>query len=121
MPPDLRTCPLCGETMTTVSHSVCEILDVRPAQLFVRRRLDERVACPNDDTIVSAPKPPELVERGKLGTTLIVESSGGQVPRASAGRAAVPALVTHRRGYRTADARAARWPPRSMCCRPSPA
>jgi transposase len=74
VPPELRTCPLCGNTMTTVSHSVCEILDVRPAQLFVRRRLDERVACPNDDTIVSAPKPPELVERGKLGTTMIVES-----------------------------------------------
>jgi transposase len=74
VPADLRQCPLCGETMTTVSHSVCEILDVRPAELIVRRRLDERVACPNDDTIVSAPKPPQLIERGKLGTTLIVES-----------------------------------------------
>jgi len=74
VPADLRQCPLCGETMKTVSHSVCEILDVRPAELIVRRRLDERVACPNDDTIVSAPKPPQLIERGKLGTTLIVES-----------------------------------------------
>ena len=74
VPADLRTCPLCGETMTTVGHSACEILDVRPAELFVRRRLDERVACRNDDTIVSAPKPAELVERGKLGTTLLVES-----------------------------------------------
>jgi transposase len=74
VPADMRECPLCGQTMTTVGHSVCEILDVRPAELFVRQRLDERVACPNDDTIVSAPTPPELVERGKLGTTLIVES-----------------------------------------------
>jgi transposase len=74
VPADLRTCPLCGEEMQTVAHSVCEILDVRPAQLFVRQRLTERVACRNDDTIVSAPSPPELVERGKLGTTLIVES-----------------------------------------------
>jgi transposase len=74
VPPDLRTCPLCGEEMQTVAHSMCEILDVRPAELFVRQRLTERVACPNDDTIVSAPTPPELVERGKLGTTLIVES-----------------------------------------------
>jgi transposase len=74
VPPDLRVCPLCGDTMTTVGHSTCEILDVRPAQLYVRQRMDERVACPNDDTIVSAPTPPELVERGKLGTTLIVES-----------------------------------------------
>ena len=74
VPLDQRTCPLCGAEMTTVGHSSCEILDVRPAELFVRQRFDERVACPNDDTIVSAPTPPELVERGKLGTTLIVES-----------------------------------------------
>jgi len=74
VPADLRVCPLCGDTMPTVGHSMCEILDVRPAELYVRQRLDERVACPNDDTIVSAPTPPELVERGKLGTTLIVES-----------------------------------------------
>src|SRR5665213_1111908 len=71
---DLRTCPLCGEEMRTVVHSTCEILDVRPAELFVRQRLTERIACPNDDTIVSAPTPPELVERGKLGTALIVEA-----------------------------------------------
>jgi transposase len=74
LPPNMRVCPLCGTPMTTVGHSICEILDVRPAQLHVRQRLDERVACPNDDTIVSAPTPPELVERGKLGATLIVES-----------------------------------------------
>jgi transposase len=74
VPSDLRVCPLCGDSMRTVGHSMCEILDVRPAELYVRQRMDERVACPNDDTIVSAPTPPELVERGKLGTTLIVES-----------------------------------------------
>jgi transposase len=74
VPAASRVCPVCGDTMTTVGHSTCEILDVRPAELYVRRRMDERVACPNDDTIVSAPTPPELVERGKLGTKLIVES-----------------------------------------------
>ena len=74
VPPDMRDCPLCGEEMELVSHTACEILDVRPAELFVRRRMDETLACPNDDTIVRAPKPPELVERGKLSTTLIVES-----------------------------------------------
>jgi transposase len=74
VPPSLRTCPLCGATMRTVSHAKCEILDVRPAELYVRQRLDETVACPNDDTIVSAPTPPAIVERGKLGDTLIVET-----------------------------------------------
>jgi transposase len=74
VPVDLRYCPLCGSEMKRVGHSMCEILDVRPAELYVRQRYDERVACPVDNTIVSAPTPHELVERGKLGATLIVES-----------------------------------------------
>jgi transposase len=74
VPPDKRICPLCGAEMKTVGHSVCEGLDVRPASIFVSRRLDETVACANDDTIVSAEPPPQIVERGKLGDTLIVEA-----------------------------------------------
>jgi transposase len=74
VPPSLRGCPLCGATMTPVGHATCEILDVRPAELYVRQRIDETVACPNDDTIVSAPTPPAIVEKGKLGDTLIIES-----------------------------------------------
>lgn len=75
VPPDLRRCPLCGTEMTTVEHSRCEILNVIPAKVFVEVRLDERVACPKDDTIVSAPTPPAIVERGKLADTLIVEAT----------------------------------------------
>lgn len=70
-----RVCPLCGCDMKTVGHSMCELLDVIPAKVVVIQRMDERVACPNDDTIVSAAVPPEIVERGKLGTTLIVEAT----------------------------------------------
>jgi transposase len=69
-----RICPLCGSEMTTVGHSKCEKLDVVPARVVVVERLDERVACPKDDTIVSAPTPPAIVEGGKLGDTLIVEA-----------------------------------------------
>ena len=61
--------------MTTVGHSRCEILNVVPARVFVEVRLDERVACPKDDTIVSAPTPPAIVERGKLADALIVEAT----------------------------------------------
>ena len=74
VPPELRICPQCGGTMTTVGHEVCEILEVEPARLFVLQRKDERVACPHDDAIVSAPTPPQLIERGKLGPVLVVES-----------------------------------------------
>lgn len=74
VPQHERSCPLCGRTMTTVGHEVCEILEVEPARVYVLRRKDERVACPHDDTIVSAKAPPQIVERGKLGDTLIVEA-----------------------------------------------
>lgn len=74
VPPALRVCPVCGSEMTTVGHSMCEILELVPARLVVIQRMDERVACPHDDAIVSAPTPPEIVERGKLGPTLIVEA-----------------------------------------------
>ncbi len=73
--PELRICPLCGTEMTTVGHSRCEVLNVIPARIVVEVRLDERVACPKDDMIVSAPTPPAIVERGKLGDTLIVEAT----------------------------------------------
>jgi len=69
-----RVCPQCGAEMKTVGMSCCEILDIIPARIVVVQRLDETVACPNDDTIVSAPVPPQIVERGKLGDTLLVEA-----------------------------------------------
>lgn len=75
VPPEMRICPLCGTEMSTVGHSRCEILNVVPAKVFVEVRIDERVACPKDDMIVSAPTPPAIVERGKLGDTLIIEAT----------------------------------------------
>jgi transposase len=74
VPPEVRVCPQCGAMMTPVSHSSCLILNVIPARVFVEERLDETIACPNDDTIVSASPPPQIVERGKLADTLIVEA-----------------------------------------------
>jgi transposase len=74
VPPDQRKCPVCGCEMKTVGHEVCEILEVQPARIYVLQRKDERVACPHDDSIVSAKTPPQIVDRGKLGDTLIVEA-----------------------------------------------
>lgn len=76
VPPEMRTCPVCGSEMNTVGHRVCEFLEVIPARVVVVQRRDERVACPHDDTIVSAPTPPQLIERGKLGMGFVVEALG---------------------------------------------
>jgi len=51
VPEEKRDCPLCGRRMTTVGHDACEILEVKPAELYVLRRMDERVACPHDDSV----------------------------------------------------------------------
>lgn len=79
VPDHLRRCPNCGSEMKTVGHSTCEYLDIEPAKLIVVVRQDERVACPHDDTIVSAPSPPQLIDRGKLGLRLVVECLADKV------------------------------------------
>lgn len=79
VPAEMRICPECGRTMTPVGHQTCEILEIEPARLFVLQRLDERVACPHDNTIVSAPTPPQLIERGKLGPKLVVEALADKI------------------------------------------
>jgi hypothetical protein len=61
--------------LKTVAHSLCASIQVIPAQIVIEHRLDETAACPIDDTIVSAPPPPAIVERGKLRDTLIIEAT----------------------------------------------
>jgi hypothetical protein len=48
--------------MKTLGHETCEIIEIQPARIYVIERKDERVACPYDDTIVSAKAPPQIVE-----------------------------------------------------------
>ena len=75
IPPGQRTCPICGGPMKTITHKICERITVIPAKIIVEQRLDETIACPNDDTIITAPPPPAIVERGKLTDALIVEAT----------------------------------------------
>jgi transposase len=75
VPLDLRRCPKCGLEMSRLGHTHCEYLDVKPAEIIVVRRTDEALKCPLDGTIVSAPPPPRIVERGVLGNRLIIEAT----------------------------------------------
>lgn len=74
VPKDQRACPQCGTEMTTVGFSCCETLDIIPARIVVNRREDETIACPHDDSIRSAEPPPQIVPRGSLGDTLLIEA-----------------------------------------------
>jgi transposase len=74
VPAEMRICPKCGSEMKTVGHSSCETLEVIPARVIVKQRRDETIACPHDDSIVSAPVPGQIIERGVLGPTLVTEA-----------------------------------------------
>jgi transposase len=75
VPAEKRICPVCGREMTTVGYQKCEKIELRPAEIYIEERRDERVACTRDNSIVSAPTPAEIVERGVLGTVLITEAA----------------------------------------------
>jgi len=75
VPPSLRLCPQCGIEMGRLGHTQCEYLDVVPARVVVVQRTDETMKCKLDGTIVSAPPPPRIVERGVLGNRLIIEAT----------------------------------------------
>jgi transposase len=75
VPDEQRLCPICGTEMTSIGHSMCEKLTLIPARLVVEQRLDERLACPNDDTIVAASAPAAIIDGGKLADTFIVEAT----------------------------------------------
>jgi transposase len=74
VPEDLRTCPKCQCPMAVLGHESCEVLEVRPAEVYVAVRKDETLYCAKDGIIVSAPPPDRIVPRGKLGDTFIVEA-----------------------------------------------
>jgi transposase len=76
VPPDQRLCPVCGVAMKSIGVTHCEHLDVIPAKVVVVHRTDEALKCPLDGTIVSAPPPPRIVEKGVLGNRLIIEATG---------------------------------------------
>ena len=76
VPSELRICPKCGMEMRRMGHQSCEYLDVVPAKVVVIHRIDEAVKCSVDGTIVSAPPPPRIVEKGVLGNRLIIEATG---------------------------------------------
>lgn len=75
VPPHLRICPKCGFEMQQIGHQSCEYLDVVPAKVVVIHRIDEAVKCALDGTVVSAPPPARIVEKGVLGNRLIIEAT----------------------------------------------
>jgi transposase len=76
VPADERACPHCDVPLVRVCiKTTAEKLDVEPSKFIVRQMQVETCACPSCRRhIVTAPTPDEVVDRGILGDTLLVEA-----------------------------------------------
>ena len=71
-----RTCPCCGEARHVIGYEEKEILDLEPAKYFVRVIKREKLACrkcPDAGVITAASGGPQIIEKGKLSDTMVVD------------------------------------------------
>jgi transposase len=69
-----RRCPCCGKLRIKVSEEVSEQLEFQPASLYVKEHVRYVYACQEDDceaNMVTAPKPPQPIEKGLAGPGLL--------------------------------------------------
>jgi transposase len=69
-----RLCPCCGKLRAKVSEEVSEQLEFQPASLYVKEHVRYIYACQEDDceaNMVTAPKPPQPIEKGLAGPGLL--------------------------------------------------
>lgn len=73
VPAEERRCGTCASEREKIGEEVSEQLEFIPARLFVRRFLREKLACPRgcDQSVVTADKPLEVIEKGLAGPGLI--------------------------------------------------
>ena len=87
LPEDEKVCPCCREPRVPIGEVKSEQLDYRPAKLFVREHVRRSYACPrcllkaiepaaevapeSEPLIVTAPKPPQPIDKGLPGPGLL--------------------------------------------------
>lgn len=72
VPAEQRACPRCGADRVCIDHEVTEIIEYKPAEVFVRRDLREKLACPPcDGELVRAPVGDKIVDGGKFGLRFV--------------------------------------------------
>lgn len=68
-----RKCPRCAETMPKIGEDVSERLEFIPAQLKVIEEARAKYACRCGDTLKTAPKPAQPIEKGLAGASLLAQ------------------------------------------------
>jgi transposase len=72
VPEALRKCLLCGLDKTCMGHEVSEVLNFRPASLYVEQIEREKLACrPCQEGVVIAPAAHKVIDGGMAGAGLL--------------------------------------------------
>jgi transposase len=74
VPEEKRACPSCGDPRESIGHDVSEVIDVKPAELFVRQDAREKLACRAcEGELTRAPLGDKVVSGGRFGSSLVAE------------------------------------------------
>jgi transposase len=74
VPEDERACPICGSERECIGHDVTEIADLKPAEVYVRVEMREKLWCPPcEGELARAPMGDRVVDGGKFGPTLVAQ------------------------------------------------
>ncbi|MGH3905628.1 MAG: IS66 family transposase [Pseudonocardiaceae bacterium] len=69
-----RACPVCGGERECIGHDVTELAELKPAEVFVRVELREKLWCePCEGEFVRAPVGDRVVSGGRFGPTLVAQ------------------------------------------------
>jgi transposase len=70
-----RPCPRCGDEREVIGYEVSEVLELIPAQLYVRHDRREKRACRTcEAAVVRAPRGDKIVEGGQIGCSVVAET-----------------------------------------------
>lgn len=69
-----RPCPVCGKDRVCVTHETTEVIDFKPAEIFVRVDIREILGCDDCDAeLVRGPMGDKVVSGGAYGSALIAK------------------------------------------------
>lgn len=80
VPAEERVCTKCGKGKVCIGHEVSEVLCFKPAEMFVERHVNEKLACPDEcpGELVVAPAPEKVIDKGRPDASLLTKITVGK-------------------------------------------
>lgn len=72
--PSARPCPVCGKERVCITHETTEVIDFKPAEIFVRLDIREILGCRDCEAeLVRSPMGDKVVQGGAYGAALVAK------------------------------------------------